>query len=485
MTELIPWTRPRGAVHDLQHLFSLSDDRCIILCLTERELYVLQNWMALDVEFEIRYAKTIQYNGYEPLTKDDELWTSWLAFVRGFQIGVRDMTCNLQAGLESIAGAIQSLADRPCGGGTGSLPGVVGNLAPCLSGLPDDNYVPQAPLSPPQGQPPEGFDTWEEYLAYKCNAANWLWRWQRGNIQYFRDLDAGVTAVVVLVPILALIFATVEAPPVSAIAAIIGVAIEVAILTGSGWWFLDQMLAKWDADREDIVCALYSSGSSTEAAEAMLNRSQDAIQAIVSWGVLEPLAPQIAELLGELFGQMIGNNAVKPLFVATAAVQGSQDPGQIDCDECTGPLAWDFEDGFEGFVYESYPTWDDDNETFDLVGDVTGDALRLLTSILDDVPRGASARKSNLNVPVASGMSISVSHKVSGDESTSSFLVIFSDETSVAIWTSGIHGPHEWEIHTLDLTPYAGKTIVEFWWIEGNSKPGAVDTRIDDIEISL
>jgi hypothetical protein len=455
------------------------------LCISERDLYVIQNWATIDVEFLSRYALTLQFDGYEPLTEDSPMWAAWLSWVREFQVGVIDMSCNIQTGLDNIAEAIQALAARPCGGGTGSLPGTVGNLAPCLSGLPEDAYIPQEPLSPPGGVPPEGFDTWEEYLIYKCNAANWLWRWHRQNIQYFRDLDAGVTAVVILVPILALVFATIEAPPVSAIAAIIGVAIEISILTGSGWWFLNQMLEKWDADREDIVCDLYNSGGSTEAAEAMLNRSQDAIQAIVAWGLLEPIAPQIAELLGEMFGQMIGNNAVRPLFVATAAIQGSQDPGQIDCDNCSGPLMWDFEDGFEGFVYESFPGWNDDHETFDRVDDVTGKALRLLSSLSDIVPRGGTARRVGLGIPVTVGMHISVDHVVSGDESSSSFNVLFSDETSAAIWTSGVHGPHEWENHDLDLTPYAGKTIVGFWWVEGNSKPNPVDTRIDNITITL
>jgi hypothetical protein len=146
---------------------------------------------------------------------------------------------------------------------------------------------------------------------------------------------------------------------------------------------------------------------------------------------------------------------------------------------------WDFEDGFEGFVYESFPGWNDDHETFDRVDDVTGKALRLLSSLSDGVPRGGTARRVGLGIPVTTGMHISVDHVVSGDESSSSFNVLFSDETSVAIWSSGVHGPHLWENHDLDLTPYVGKTIVGFWWVEGNSKPNPVDTRIDNITITL
>jgi hypothetical protein len=305
--------------------------------LSERDLYVLQNWAAFDLEFESRYALTLQFNGYEPLTKDSELWPVWLAWVRAFQIGVMDMTCNLQAGMESIAAAIQALADKECCGGGGSvtLPGTGNAYLPCLSTIPDENYLPADPVTVEPGTPPEGFDTWEEYQLYKCAASNWLWRWERQNIEYFRNLDGGALAVTILVPLLALIFATVEAPPVTVAVAIMAAALEVAILAGAGWWYLDQMLTAWDDNREAIVCALYNSGTSTEAAEAMVGQAQDAVEAIIAWGALEPVAPQIAELLGTIFSKLIGDNTTAILFKYNATVQNAIDSGAIDCDDCT------------------------------------------------------------------------------------------------------------------------------------------------------
>jgi len=99
---LIPWTRPRGAVHDLTHLLSLSNERTHLLCLSDREMYVLSNWLALDLEFESRYALTQQYNGYEPLDRESGLWSVWRDFVNSFQIGATDMSCDLLAVLENI-----------------------------------------------------------------------------------------------------------------------------------------------------------------------------------------------------------------------------------------------------------------------------------------------------------------------------------------------------------------------------------------------
>lgn len=335
MSELTPWTRPRGAVHDLSHLFGLSDEHCILLCLSEQELYVLQNWMTLDLTFLARYATTLQYNGYEALTEDHALYPLWLEFIRGFQAEAEDVSCNIETGLNSIAEALTLLAQSRGGTGGGCGTGTVGQVLGCLDGLPNEAFLPQPGLEL-TGQPPAGFETWEQFNIYKCAAANWIWAHERANIVYFRNLDAGATTTIVLGPILALIFATIEAPPVAAVALIMGIAIEIALLTGAGWWYLDQMLADWDANREAIVCALFNSSTSDQAAEALVNSATDAIQSIVSWGALGPISLEIKSLLAELFGQLIGNPNVKPLFEATAVIQQTLDPDAIDCDVCAG-----------------------------------------------------------------------------------------------------------------------------------------------------
>lgn len=105
---MIPWTRPRGAVHDLFHLLSLSDERTILLCLSEREMYVLQNWLALDLEFESRYAVTLQNKGYEQLDREHPLWPYWRMFVNEFTSEAIDMSCDLLAVLQEIRDQIET-----------------------------------------------------------------------------------------------------------------------------------------------------------------------------------------------------------------------------------------------------------------------------------------------------------------------------------------------------------------------------------------
>lgn len=336
MANLIPWTRPRGAVHDLNHLLSLSSDHCIMICLSAQELYVLQNWLPLDLEFKARYAVTLQYNGFEPLDDDHPLVPAWLEFVRGFQVGVEDVSCNIETGLNAIADALTLLAQNQGGGGGGCGSGTVGQVLGCVSGLPNEAFLP-LPDQQLTGQPPEGFETWEEFNIYKCAAANWIWKHERDTIQHFRNLDAMATIEIVLAPMLAMIFLTLEAPPVSVIIMVMTIAISIALLTGNAWFYLDEMLADWDANRQAIVCALFNSSTSDQAAEALVNSATDAIQSIVSWGALGPISTEIKALLAELFGQLIGNPNVKPLFEATAVIQQTLDPNAIDCDTCADP----------------------------------------------------------------------------------------------------------------------------------------------------
>src|SRR3972149_12937 len=153
MKQLIPWARPRGAVHDLMHLLSLNSDHCIVVCLSAQELYVLQNWLPIDLEFKARYAITQQHAGFEPLTEDSDLYPSWLEFVRGFQVTVEDMSCDIGAGLTAIAEALTLMAQNPGTSGGGCGTGTTGQVLGCLDGLPNEAFLPQPGLEL-TGNPP-------------------------------------------------------------------------------------------------------------------------------------------------------------------------------------------------------------------------------------------------------------------------------------------------------------------------------------------
>src|SRR3972149_11422000 len=99
MTELIPWTRPRGADHDLVG--------------------------------------------------------AWLNFVRDFQVAVDDVSCNIESGLNAIADALALMAQNPGGSGGGCGTGTVGQVVGGLDGRPNEVFLSMEELAL-TGNPPEG-----------------------------------------------------------------------------------------------------------------------------------------------------------------------------------------------------------------------------------------------------------------------------------------------------------------------------------------
>lgn len=331
---LIPYTRPRGAVHDLQHLLALSEDRCILMCLSERDLYVLQNWLALDIEFESRYALTLQYNGYEPLDKESPLWPAWLDWVRQFQIGARDMSCNIETGLEAIAASLLEMSKKSCCGGGGyPANGVAGQIAGCYSGLTNEQVMGPAESEIEPGLPPPGFATWEEYQTYKCQASEYIYRFL---VNVWRVLEgtAGVElTVAILAPLIVGLAGLLPAAftPVGFAAFIAGCLAFFAI-AAVGFYYVDQGRQYLEAHHQEVVCALYQSGSSAEAIGAVAGITEDAIQAITFGGAAAPFAAALKEALGAIFAAIEGNGLVEPLFKLVVTIQTPD----ADCSGCGG-----------------------------------------------------------------------------------------------------------------------------------------------------
>src|SRR3989304_3660982 len=92
MTGLRLWRSDGNSIHDLSHISSLSDVPGIVLYVSERSLYVLQNLVAAEASFAARYATTISAAGYVPVTEEDEDWPLFQGVVNNL-------------GLEGVKGA--------------------------------------------------------------------------------------------------------------------------------------------------------------------------------------------------------------------------------------------------------------------------------------------------------------------------------------------------------------------------------------------
>lgn len=105
MAEFVKWDRPRGSVHNLQQCLTLKDTGCNILILSDASLYVIQNWLAMDIEFKARWADEILDKGYKPIATTSANYEAWVDLVHQIQGECVDVSCD-------VVGAIEELRDQ-------------------------------------------------------------------------------------------------------------------------------------------------------------------------------------------------------------------------------------------------------------------------------------------------------------------------------------------------------------------------------------
>jgi len=205
-----------------------------------------------------------------------------------------------------------------CGGGC------VGN--PVFDGNQDiNNFVDAPPVEEPdpEGDPPVGFDTWEEYYTYKCQAANLLYDQYVGTLTNWAGL-AGLSGALTVVVVMGVILVTVPPLGISLIlAALVAIAgVDIGLFAT----FLD-IVSSLNDSKETIVCDIFSS-TDTTTANSVLTIETDAI--------IDGL--EISETLKENFksacSYLLSNYSAAMLFFKTGDAIGYE--GTIDCSECGG-----------------------------------------------------------------------------------------------------------------------------------------------------
>ena len=107
---LVNWRAPAGAIHSLPHLATLSPDRDVLLCISDRSYYVLLNLVALDAQFAARYARELNQYGFWPIREGDPDYQLYLDVVENLEVEVQDMSCDVVSALNEIRDAINDAA---------------------------------------------------------------------------------------------------------------------------------------------------------------------------------------------------------------------------------------------------------------------------------------------------------------------------------------------------------------------------------------
>lgn len=112
MSTNIWYRRPKGAVHDLRAILSLSDVPTEVLYVSERTLALIQNFAAVDILNRSRYASSLCDGYYQTPDEGEADWDAVTDLVRAFQIETYGDTQAIVDVLEAIHVALEELAYR-------------------------------------------------------------------------------------------------------------------------------------------------------------------------------------------------------------------------------------------------------------------------------------------------------------------------------------------------------------------------------------
>jgi hypothetical protein len=229
-----------------------------------------------------------------------------------------------------------------------------GSVGSVLANIPDEDWLPSVAETPPEeGIPPEGFDTWDAYLTWKCQASWAVWHEVDRVLTMLEGFyGLAVTASVIIPTIFAFTSISWVAVPVSGVAILVVSILAMVAVWGSNVLIMEQMRTWWSDHQDAIVCQLYNSGDAATALAAIGDNIEDAIQAI-EWGALLPFAGPLGDALGTVIGVFQNNSLVNPLFKLITGVVLIE--VECPCEEITA-YWWHFTADEEGWTYEDLQT---------------------------------------------------------------------------------------------------------------------------------
>lgn len=331
MTRVIKVTdkSPRLTVQDFDN--SPNDDcRCMIL--TSQMVTVIRAAIWPGFTWPTRFGRWVRPDLFELSSEADYLELQDVLAELDYKLSGDEMAnCfEVLAGpLGEIATALGKIQiNNTCGcggecgtpGGTGPYQGYLDDGTPILGngGLSDATEN-------PEGDPPEGFDTWEDYYLHKCRVANYLvdiainWLNQASVVSNLEAAAASVSLVA--------IFALWSGPiPEAVIGAILAAIFALKVVEG----VLTDASEAIAADRQGGVCALYSSETAQAAMDAVGSKIDETLETLA-------LAANLHWAIKLIAAFLFSTDAVNELFEYGIEVNYPD----ADCSAC----------GQEGLVY--------------------------------------------------------------------------------------------------------------------------------------
>lgn len=355
-------SHPKSVEFDIGAILNIASAKDGLFCLSPATWELAYNLVLAYGDWRSRYYYT-DISG-EQLTITDEEFEQvtdvYLTAVEELQ-----MTCELGEAISLLGTLISDLATLTVqvslNGGNGS--------GDC--GCPPGGIGPAAPPSAPEQNepggddpPPDGFGDWEEFLDYKCRAANKIADdlvATTGNLGSLYGVVGAIQAVLLAsflnTSLLGGVIAGVMALGFSEFAAagIIIAALVTLILASVGGlvWF-STLANNMDENKSDLICALYAAATVDAARAAWSQFIADRIDAVDGDWAADPVASLISSTLSTVLNALNTVTVTNLLFEPNEEIAVYE--AAFDCSSCVvGSCEWTVFYGSGTVRYDGLP----------------------------------------------------------------------------------------------------------------------------------
>lgn len=306
------------------------DDDCRCVILTSQMVTIIRAAVFPSFTYETRVGTWVSPALF--LTADEAQRNAVLQVLRDLDYkltGDEMASCFdvLGQGMSDIAAALAQLSIQQsnnnnctCGGCCGGSGGA--NIVP-IGQTPDGNTIwgsePFQDIVEGEGDPPEGFETWEDYFAHKCQVANYL---ADCLIRMFLVLSTwSVFNVTVLAGLVGVGMGGLIVFPPATIAAFLAAIIALAVALP----LMEDLRAYYTENREGLVCDIYSSPTGEFVIDKVIENIDQAIATLALSSTAGLLAKAIAAFV-------FSTDAVSKLYDASLNLQYPD----VECNMCGG-----------------------------------------------------------------------------------------------------------------------------------------------------
>lgn len=372
------------------------------------------------------------------------------------------MACD-DAGLLAIATALEKLArNQCCAGGAGGTSGGSGG-----AGATQEELLDTVQGDPETEEPPEGFETWEEFFNDKCAVAHDTISKLQQSLLQMGTINLGVMTLDAVSIALTIIITL--AMPASAIIA--AAALLIAI---GGEIVLVTLLSIVNDNEQELICSLYEGDS----ASGSLDLFHTLLGGFVDSGVSDPIENFAIKQFAKY---MVGNEEANRLYRKDLTrVWGTMDC--TDCGPCSEVKAWDFTTDLDGWAYSA-------SECSGLNSQGTVSVVAGMPDMVMNATGGGGglsavvAKSDPIDIEIKSGHHITIEVSNDGDEIVFIVEAYFTTE-ECHVWSQyGIAAATPTTID-LDLSEFEGDTLEDIYLYANNSQSGTVLTHISAISVN-